>query len=528
MVAKHEGPEEAVWAARPALSGFVRLAIFLFPLGCAFAATVVARALMPDATETTLASWVGLLALGIVVAIGAEHFARRFMPLATLLKLSMLFPARAPSRFKVARKAGSVRQLEDLSAQDADGDAGKAAEAILALVAALGAHDRRTRGHAERVRVYTDMIADELELSQDDRYRLRWSALLHDIGKLSIDASILNKSEPLTAEEWSVLRLHPAEGLRIIAPLVGWLGPWAETILHHHERFDGAGYPSGLAADEINVGARIVAVADVYDTMTSARSYKRPMGARAAREELVWCAGSQLDPAAVRAFLAISVPRLLWATGPSSLLVHLPFLWRLRAVGQVGVASAARAVTASAAAGVVAVALVAPTAVPAERARPEVVRADERGRAGDRGNDRDGRDGKDDRDGNDGSNGNENGSGNGSGNDDEAPPPDDAPVDPGEGDDGAVGPTPEPEPEPSPTPPPEEPKGVAVPDVVGMREADATAVLESAGFVVRVTKAWGDDKDLKNLVSEQSEAAGSLVPRGTRITITVLKWRNSG
>ncbi|MGH2589550.1 MAG: HD-GYP domain-containing protein, partial [Actinomycetota bacterium] len=140
------------------------------------------------------------------MAIGAERIARRFLPLATLLKLSMLFPARAPSRFKVARRAGSIRQLEDLSGPDADGDAGRAAEAILTLVAALGAHDRRTRGHAERVRVYTDMIADELELPEFDRHRLRWSALLHDIGKLSIDASILNKADPLTAEEWSVLR----------------------------------------------------------------------------------------------------------------------------------------------------------------------------------------------------------------------------------------------------------------------------------------------------------------------------------
>jgi HD-GYP domain-containing protein (c-di-GMP phosphodiesterase class II)/outer membrane biosynthesis protein TonB len=519
------------WAARPGLSRGLRFAIFLFPLGCAFAATLVARALLPDSIETTLASWFGLLALGVVVAIGAERIARRFLPLATLLKLSMLFPARAPSRFKVARRAGSIRQLEDLSGPNADGDAGRAAEAILTLVAALGAHDRRTRGHAERVRVYTDMIADELELPEFDRHRLRWSALLHDIGKLSIDASILNKSEPLTAEEWSALRLHPAEGLRTIGPLVGWLGPWAKTILHHHERFDGTGYPSGLAAEQINVGARIVAVADTYDTMTSARSYKRPMGARAAREELVWCAGSQLDPEVVRAFLAISLPRLVWAAGPSSLLAHLPFLMRLRAVGQVGIASAARAATASAVAGVVAVGLVAPASLPAERTRPEVVRADDRETIPDRGNVRDERDKNDERDKDDERDGNGGGRNEDEGDvtppPDEIPPPDDVPVDPG---DEAVGPTPEPtpEPEPEPPPPPEEPKGVAVPDVIGMRDADATAVLEGAGFVVRVVKAWGDDKDLKNRVSEQSEAAGSFVPRGTTITITVLKWRNSG
>jgi putative nucleotidyltransferase with HDIG domain len=524
------------WAARPGLSRLLRLGIFLFPLACALAATLLVRALMPDETERTVAAWTGLLVLGIAVAIVAENAARRFIPLATLLKLAMLFPGRAPSRYKLARRAGSVRQLEELTESEA-GDASGVAEAILTLVTALGAHDRATRGHAERVRVYTDMLAEELELHETDRYKLRWAALLHDIGKLSVDAAILNKKEPLTDEEWDQIKKHPVEGVRMIEPLAGWLGTWADAIAHHHERFNGTGYPAGLTGEQIHIGARIVAVTDVYDTMTSARSYKKPLSARAAREELVWAAGKQFDPVVVRAFLAISLPRLLWATGPASLLVHLPFLARLPALGRVVTSSGAQAVTASVAAGVVAVGLIAPAAAPAVRPVTDVVRAQEDGSEdvvgpGDVGNENansgshDGgrdRDGK--RSGGKGGGGAGGGGGGGAGgggggqvNEPVAPSPQPEPQ-----------PEPQPQPDPKPDPKPKPsptPEGVRVPDVVGLRETDATARLEAAGFVVRVVKEWTNDRDFKNLVGDQSAAAGSRVSDGKRITITVMKWRN--
>jgi putative nucleotidyltransferase with HDIG domain len=488
--------------------------------------TLLVRALMPVETERTVAAWIGLLVLGIVVAIVAENAARRLIPLATLLKLAMLFPGRAPSRFKLARRAGSVRQLEELTESEA-GDASGVAEAILTLVTALGAHDRATRGHAERVRVYTDMLAEELELHETDRYKLRWAALLHDIGKLSVDAATLNKKEPLTDEEWDQIKKHPVEGVQMIEPLAGWLGTWADAIAHHHERYNGTGYPAGLVGEQIHIGARIVAVTDVYDTMTSARSYKKPLSARAAREELVWSAGKQFDPVVVRAFLSISLPRLLWATGPASLLVHLPFLARLPALGRVAVTSGAQAVTASVAAGVVAVALVAPAAAPAVRPIADVVldEQDERhgdiDRAGDGPNqntDDESRDGGRDREGKD-PGGNEEGGGGGGGGGGQV----DEPVAPSPEVEPEPEPQPEPEPEAEPSPTPE---GVRVPNVIGLRETDATARLEAAGFDVRVIKEWGDDRDLKNLVGEQSESGGSRVADGTRITITVMKWRN--
>ena len=463
---EERGPEQA-WAAKPGLSRLLRIAISVFPLACALASTTVARRLLPvpDSTGALVAQWVVLLVLGVGVAIGTERIARRFLPLAALLKLSMLFPSRAPSRFKVARQAGSLRQLE--TSEDDDPD--DAAATILALVARLSEHDRRTRGHSERVRVYTDMLAEELKLDEADRYRLRWAALLHDIGKLTVPAEILNKTDPLSDDEWAALQEHPIHGMELAAPLVEWLGPWADTIAHHHERFDGTGYPAGFAAEEIGYGARIVSVADSYDTMTSVRSYKKPLATRAAREELVACAGGQFDPVVVRAFLAISLPRLLWASGPASLLVHLPFLARLQAVGQVSVASAAQSLTATAAAGVVAIGLIAPTAAPAVRAdaAPTVERstdADDRGDGKNtRGND-DGTDGgkndggrdqdaRDDDDGNGGNGGNDGNDGD-DGNDDVAPPgPDPSPGnDPGPAPDPDPNPEPEPQPEPDPEP----------------------------------------------------------------------------
>jgi putative nucleotidyltransferase with HDIG domain len=322
---------------------------------------------MPKTWPGRAAWWCGLLGLGLLVATIVERVGRRLLPLVMLLKLAMLFPDRAPSRFAVAREAGSVRRLrtrlEELDAgPEAERDAWSA-ERILSLAMALQSHDRQTRGHSERVRVFTDLLADEMKLPEEDRDRLRWAALLHDIGKLTVAAKILNKPGKLDDHEWEVMRGHPAEGARIAGPLLEWLGPWAGAIVQHHERFDGKGYPAGLAAHDISVSGRIVTVADSYDTMTAARSYKKPMAVVAARAELARCAGSQFDPAAVRAFLGISIPRLLWKTGPLSFLMQLPFLWRLQQLAEQGLAVTAQGVTAATvAAGIAAVTATGPAA----------------------------------------------------------------------------------------------------------------------------------------------------------------------
>jgi hypothetical protein len=322
------------------LASVVRASIVLVPIGAGVGATYGIRSLIPPSTELghSFAWWLVLVVLAGLVAFSVGHLSRRLMPLVTLLKLSMLFPDRAPSRFAVARQAGSVKRLRDRLAE-LDGAPGASHEAssaatILSLATALQSHDRRTRGHAERVRVYTDLLGEELKLSKENRYRLRWAALLHDIGKLTISPEILNKPGKLDEREWEVMRRHPLEGTRLATPLVAWLGPWARAIIDHHERYDGAGYPNGLAGESISLAGRIVAVADAYDTMTAARSYKRPMPVRLAREELANCAGGQFDPMVVRAFLAISLPRLVWRTGPLSFLAQTPLLSPVQEVGR--------------------------------------------------------------------------------------------------------------------------------------------------------------------------------------------------
>lgn len=339
------------WRARPVLAALLRLFIFIVPIAAALAVTAVVRPHLapPHTVVERIWWWSLLLVLGLATALAVERVGRRFIPLVMLLKLSMLFPKQAPSRFAVARQAGSVRRLSArVAALEADREGGEesaSAATILALATALQAHDRQTRGHAERVRVYTDLLGEEIKLSKEDRYRLRWAALLHDIGKLKVSPKILNKPGKLDDHEWAVIKGHPQEGARIASPLLSWLGPWAGAIAEHHERFDGGGYPAGLAGPDISSAGRIVSVADAYDTMTAVRSYKKPMAVRAARQELVRCAGGQFDPAMVRAFLSISVPRLLWKTGPGSLLVQLPFLARLQSIGQQTLSAAAQGVT---------------------------------------------------------------------------------------------------------------------------------------------------------------------------------------
>ncbi len=323
------------WKDRRVLAAALGITVAIFPVACSVAAVLVVQRVVtaPDNVVGFAMWWLATLGFCAIVFFATERMARRVLPLAVLLKMGMAFPGRAPKRLAVARRAGSVRDLhrrvEEARTRGLADEPTEAAEKIVTLAATLSAHDRTTRGHAERVRALTDMIAEELDLPQTHCDRLRWSSLLHDIGKLAVHPEILNKEGKLSDAEWEIIRRHPLEGARLTAPIAGWLGEWANTIAEHHERFDGGGYPSGVAGRRISLGGRIVAVADSYDVMTSLRSYKKPMAPEKARQELATCAGTEFDPDVVRAFLAVSIWRLRLAA-PFS---WLGSLWSTKVVG---------------------------------------------------------------------------------------------------------------------------------------------------------------------------------------------------
>lgn len=173
-----------------------------------------------------------------------------------------------------------------------------------ALVTALDARDRETKGHSTRVTVYALDIARYLGVQPDTPAgeSLKRAALLHDVGKIGVSDFILHKPGPLTPEEWVEMRRHPVIGYEMLKG-VSFLAEPAEIVHHHHERYDGKGYPRGLARDEIPLGARIFAVADTFDAMTSDRPYRRALPWEAAHDEIVRHGGSQFDPRVVEAFL---------------------------------------------------------------------------------------------------------------------------------------------------------------------------------------------------------------------------------
>jgi putative nucleotidyltransferase with HDIG domain len=305
----------------------------------------------------------------------ATGLARRLLPLSALLRLSLGFPDSTPSRMRVAMRVTSESRLREIAEHTrANGfptEPSLAAERILELVAALSYHDHLTRGHAERVRAFCGLIAAEMGFDEAERDHLRWAGLLHDIGKLGVPTEILNKPGRLTDDEFEVIKSHPAQGARMLEPLRSWLGDAVDAAGQHHERPDGTGYPRGLAGEQIVQSARIVSVADVFDVITSTRSYKEPSSAADAREEIARYAGTQFDPEVVRAFLAIPLARLRRGIGLLGLLVELPVLGAVpAATGAVG--ATVGALSTAAVVSVVAVAAVEPaTNEPVQIATPD-------------------------------------------------------------------------------------------------------------------------------------------------------------
>jgi HD-GYP domain-containing protein (c-di-GMP phosphodiesterase class II) len=179
---------------------------------------------------------------------------------------------------------------------------------LTALSHAIEAKDPFTRGHSARVSVIAEVIAVRLGWRSSRLEALRMGGQLHDVGKLNLDGAVLHKAGPLDERERIHVRRHPLAGARLIRPFTA-LHPALPYVLFHHERWDGTGYPSGRAHEQIPSGARILAVADAFDAMISHRPYRHAMPLHRALAEVRACAGTQFDPAVVRAFLAA------WAEG---------------------------------------------------------------------------------------------------------------------------------------------------------------------------------------------------------------------
>jgi putative nucleotidyltransferase with HDIG domain len=297
----------------------------------------------------------------------------------TLLGITLVFPDGTPSRLRVALRSTSETRLRrivaDTHRRGLPDDPTAAAERVLDLVSALSYHDQATKGHSERVRALSCLIAEELGCTRDECERIQWGGLLHDIGKLTIPAEIINKPGPLSPEEFELIKTHAEAGGRLLEPLRSWLGDAVDAAYEHHECWNGQGYPRGIRGEEITLTARVVAVADVFDVMTSTRSYKQASSATEARLEIARHAGVLFDERVVRAFLAIPTSRLRGLVGPLSSLAQLPVVNGLRAVGDAALTATAAGIAATAAL-VGPVGMLAPdpaaakTAIPADHALP--------------------------------------------------------------------------------------------------------------------------------------------------------------
>jgi hypothetical protein len=324
FIARNRAPSKRVFnAGMFALSGYVAGRVFLlagghagtpnaasFPQIIAPFAAAAATQVAVNYTLLWIVLWLskssgrGSLTVKLIVTeLGYAAFGLLIAGLWSVLGLFAAVLVLAPlfvSRWAVAQFAEQQRAYE---------------ATVSALCQAVETKDFYTRGHSERVSRGSVMIAREIAMRTDRVEAIRLAGMLHDVGKLGVPTEVLQKTGKLTDEEFAAIQLHPMRGLDIVRD-IGFLDEAMAGIMHHHERIDGRGYPMGLAGDEIPEFARVLAVADAFDAMTSTRSYR---GARPVPEAIVelrkW-AGTQFDPAFVDAFVA-AVERDGW-TAPAA------------------------------------------------------------------------------------------------------------------------------------------------------------------------------------------------------------------
>jgi HD-GYP domain-containing protein (c-di-GMP phosphodiesterase class II) len=234
-------------------------------------------------------------------------------PLSSKERLRGLFALFYPCKYAVGLKRDEVEVVRAIAAQASMAIENAALyedieksyfSTVKALAKAIEVKDPYTHGHSERVTEYAMMIADTMCLEERDKQKLKYAATLHDIGKIGIAGRVLNKPGSLTNEEYSHVKTHPALGDSIVEPVEFLQGP-RPIILHHHERFDGKGYPDGLKGNGIPLCARILSVADAFEAMRSDRPYRRALPLEKAIDELKRNSGGQFDPEIVSIFMEI-------------------------------------------------------------------------------------------------------------------------------------------------------------------------------------------------------------------------------
>ncbi|MFC2014957.1 HD-GYP domain-containing protein [Chloroflexota bacterium] len=210
-------------------------------------------------------------------------------------------------------------QLQDIVGEQTEIIRNSFFHSITALVHALEAKDVYTCGHSQRVSGLSVAISDRMHLTEQSIEKIKTAGLVHDIGKIGIKELILNKPTSLTEEEYKQVQHHPEIGEYILAPIVNDI-EILQLVKHHHEHYDGTGYPDQLISSQIPLGTRILAVADAYDAMTSDRSYRKAMSSQAAFAELESRKGTQFDPDVVNALLQITIREV------SPIIVNSPVL----------------------------------------------------------------------------------------------------------------------------------------------------------------------------------------------------------
>jgi hypothetical protein len=245
------------------------------------------REALESSLPLLLVSDLGYAALGLIIA----SLWKVMGPFAAVLVLIPLFVARwAMGQFAEQQRAYSAT--------------------MKALCQAVETKDYYTRGHGDRVSLGAVMIARQIGMGADRTEAIKFAGMLHDVGKLGVPTKVLQKTGPLTEDEYAAIQLHPMRGLEIVRE-IGFLNEALAGIMHHHEKIDGTGYPMGFAGHEIPEFARIIAVADAFDSMTSTRSYRAAKGMNEAVDELRKGMDTQFDPLIVDAFIE-ALERLGW------------------------------------------------------------------------------------------------------------------------------------------------------------------------------------------------------------------------